>query len=36
MENRGLKPKDISLATAILEENLELIQEEWKKIHGDF
>ena len=36
MENRGLKPKDLSLAKAILEENLELIQEEWKKLHGDF
>ena len=36
MENRGLKPKDLSLARAILEENLELIQEEWRKLHGDF
>lgn len=36
MENCGLKPKDLSLAKAVLEENLELIQEEWKKLHGDF
>ena len=36
IENKGLKPKDISLAMAILEENLELIQEEWKKLHGEF
>ena len=36
IENKGLKPKDISLAMAILEENLEIIQEEWKKLHGDF
>ena len=36
MENRGLKPKDLSLARAVLEENLELIQEEWRKLHGDF
>ena len=36
IENRGLKPKDLSLAKAILEENLEVIQEEWKKLHGDF
>ena len=32
MENRGLKPKDLSLAKAVLEENLELIQEQWKNI----
>lgn len=31
-----MKPKDLSLARAILEENLEVIQEEWKKLHGDF
>ena len=36
MENHGLKPKDLSLAKSILEENLELIQEEWKKLHGEF
>ena len=36
MENNGMKPKDLSLAKAILEENLELIQEEWKKLHGEF
>lgn len=36
MENHGMKPKDLSLARSILEENLELIQEEWKKLHGEF
>ena len=36
IENKGMKPKDLSLARAILEENLEVIQEEWKKLHGDF
>ena len=36
IENKGLKPKDLKLAESILEENLELIQNEWKKLHGDF
>lgn len=36
IENRGMKPKDISLARSILEENLEIIQEAWKKYHGGF
>ena len=36
IENKGLKPKDLRLAESILEENLELIQNEWKKLHGDF
>jgi hypothetical protein len=36
LENRGLKPKDLKLAEWILEENLDSIQEEWRKIHGDF
>ena len=36
IENKGMKPKDISLAKSILEENLEIIQEEWKKLHGEF
>lgn len=36
MESHGMKPKDLSLAKSILEENLELIQEEWKKLHGEF
>ncbi len=36
IENRGMKPKDISLARSILEENLEIIQEAWKKYHGEF
>lgn len=36
VENHGLKPKDLRLAESILEENLELIQEEWKKLHGEF
>jgi hypothetical protein len=33
-ENRGMKPKDISLADSILEENREIILEEWNKLHG--
>lgn len=36
IENKGLKPKDLKLAEYVLEENLALIQEEWKKLHGDF
>ena len=33
-DNKGMKPKDVSLAVSILEENKELILEEWSKIHG--
>jgi hypothetical protein len=36
IENKGIKPKDLKLAEYVLEENLELIQKEWKKLHGDF
>ena len=32
--NSGMKPKDISLANSILEENKEIIREEWNKLHG--
>ena len=32
--NNGLKPKDINLALSILEENRELIIQEWSNIHG--
>lgn len=32
----NLKPKDEKLAEYILEENLENIQNAWKKIHGEF
>lgn len=31
-----LKPKELKLAEYVLEENLENIQEVWKKYHGDF
>nr|DAT41423.1 MAG TPA: protein of unknown function (DUF4160) [Caudoviricetes sp.] len=31
-----LKPKELKLAEYVLEENLENIQEAWKKYHGDF
>ena len=33
-DNKGMKPKDVSLAVSILEENKELVLEEWSKIHG--
>ena len=33
-DNKGMKPKDVSLAVSILEENKELILEEWNKLHG--
>lgn len=33
-ESKGLKPKDINLALSILEENKELINNEWSNIHG--
>jgi len=33
IENKGLKPKDLRLAESILEENKELVIEEWTKIH---
>lgn len=33
-DNKGLKPKDINLALSILEENRELIINEWNNIHG--
>ena len=29
-----MKPKDVSLAVSILEENKELILEEWNRLHG--
>lgn len=31
-----LRPKELKLAEYILEENLENIQDAWKKYHGDF
>ena len=31
-----LKPKELKLAEYVLEENLENIQEAWKKYHGEF
>ena len=33
-DNKGMKPKDVSLAVSILEENKEIIIEEWNKLHG--
>ena len=33
-DNKGMKPKDVSLAVSILEENKEIILEEWNKLHG--
>ena len=33
-DNKGMKPKDVSLAVSILEENKELILEEWNRLHG--
>lgn len=30
-----LKPKELKLAEYVLEENIEHILNEWKKIHGD-
>ena len=32
-DNKGMKPKDVSLAVSILEENKELILEEWNRLH---
>ena len=32
-DNNGMKPKDVSLAVSILEENKELILEEWNRLH---
>lgn len=32
--NHGMKNKDIHLAESILEDNKELIRENWVKIHG--
>lgn len=31
--NKGIKSKDIKLAESILEENKELVVEEWNKLH---
>lgn len=36
IENKGLKRKDINLAMAILEENLDIVQAKWKEMHGEF
>ena len=33
IDNKGMKPKDVSLAVSILEENKEIILEEWNKLH---
>ena len=33
-DNKGMKPKDVSLAVSILEENKEIILEEWNRLHG--
>ena len=33
-DNKGLRNKDVNLALSILEENRELIVNEWCKIHG--
>lgn len=33
-DNKGMKPKDVSLAVSILEENKDIILEEWSKLHG--
>ena len=33
-DNKGMKPKDVSLAVSILEENKEIILEEWHRLHG--
>lgn len=35
MSNHGMKNKDLRLAESILEENRELVAENWVKIHGD-
>ena len=32
-DNKGMKPKDVSLAVSILEENKEIILEEWNRLH---
>ena len=32
-DNKGMKPKDVSLAVSILEENKELFSEEWNRLH---
>lgn len=34
MSNHGMKNKDLRLAESILEENIELVAENWVKIHG--
>lgn len=33
IENKGLKPKDLRLAESVLEENKELVIQEWVRIH---
>lgn len=33
-ENKGLRQKDVNLVLSILEENRELILEEWNRIHN--
>ncbi|MEO6135607.1 MAG: DUF4160 domain-containing protein [Ginsengibacter sp.] len=34
IESRGIKPKDLVLAEAIIEERKEEIIKKWKEIHG--
>lgn len=34
IENAGMKPKDLKLAEAIIEDNHDNIVNEWVKIHG--
>lgn len=34
ISNKGLKPKDLKLAEAIIEENKKIIIKKWKEYHG--
>lgn len=34
LENAGMKSKDLKLAESIIEDNYEVILNEWVKIHG--
>ena len=35
VESHGIKPKDLVLAEALVEENKELITEKWQQFHGE-
>ncbi|MCF2504430.1 DUF4160 domain-containing protein [Dyadobacter sp. CY107] len=35
VESHGIKPKDLVLAEALVEENKELITEKWQHFHGE-